>query len=129
MNTSTPNPDATIVDAADIRARFEEDPDLMREIIDLFLTDYRERLMAIQSALDRQDAADLHLQAHSLKGSAGAIGAGRVAAAAATVEHLARDGALEDAAPACLTVEEQLIQIVPVLSALIETHPSGAAAA
>jgi len=119
----------TITDAADIKARFDEDPELMREIIDLFLADYPERVAALYAALDRRDAPEVRLQAHSLKGSAGAIGAGQLAAAAAAVESLARCGALDDAAPACVTVEEQLSQIAPLLAALVETTPSGVAAA
>jgi len=129
MDAVTLSQDATLIDAADIRARFQEDPDLMREILDLFLTDYPERLAAMHAAIDRNDAADLRLQAHSLKGSAAAIGANQVAAAAAAVESLARTSALAEARPACITVEEQLVQIAPILTTLIEVDATGVAAA
>ena len=129
MDAVTLSQDATLIDTADIRARFQEDPDLMREILDLFLTDYPERLAAMHAAIDRNDAADLRLQAHSLKGSAAAIGANQVAAAAAAVESLARTSALAEARPACITVEEQLVQIAPILTTLIEVDATGVAAA
>ncbi|MCK6553832.1 Hpt domain-containing protein [Candidatus Binatia bacterium] len=129
MHTTSTYPETAVVDAADIKARFDEDPDLMREIIDLFLTDYRERLTALQAALDRNDAGDLCLQAHSLKGSAGAIGASQVAASAATLESLARAGALADAGPACQAVRQQLDRIAPLLGALLAADPRDVAAA
>lgn len=121
--------DTHSADAAEIQARFADDPELMREVIEIFLADFPERLVGMRTALARNDAATVMLHAHSLKGSAGAIGASQVAAAAAAVEALARRHALADAGPACNTIVEQLERVVPVLTALLARSSTGAAAA
>jgi HPt (histidine-containing phosphotransfer) domain-containing protein len=60
--------------------------DVLGELLDLFVQDTRVRLATIRSALASGDAEARRLAAHALKGSAGNVGASRVARLAASVE-------------------------------------------
>jgi len=70
-------------------------PDMVAELIALFLQDAPAQLSAMRAALAAGDAAALRHAAHSLKGSSGYLGARRLMALCAEVEQSARQGTLE----------------------------------
>jgi len=70
-------------------------PDMVDEVIALFLQDAPVQLSAMRAALGAGDAAGLRHAAHSLKGSSGYLGARRLMALCAEVEQSARQGSLE----------------------------------
>ena len=51
------------------------DPDVLAEILNLFLEDVPRRIALVRAACAGGDAAELYRAAHSLKGSAGNVGA------------------------------------------------------
>ena len=65
-------------------------PEFARELVDLFVQDSWERLDALSQALEARDRNALRTVAHALKGSAGAVGARRLA----TICHLLEQDAL-----------------------------------
>ena len=79
----------------------------------------------IRVALDAKDMESATRLAHTLKGVAGNLGAGRVQAAAATVEGLLRDAAATDRITAAL---ENLAAVLdPLLARIRETLATGVA--
>jgi HPt (histidine-containing phosphotransfer) domain-containing protein len=54
-------------------------PDLVCELIGLFLEDAARNLAAIETAVENRNAAGIRVAAHSLKGSSGSLGATHVA--------------------------------------------------
>lgn len=74
------------------------EPDLLEELVVLFLRDTPERLAAIGDALAAGDLDGAARSAHSLKGSAANLGAGRLQDLAAIAESRARDGDASDTA-------------------------------
>ena len=96
--------DAETIDA--LRSLQEEgDDDLLVELIDLFLQDAPDRIVAIRAAVATGDWARLAERAHSLKGSCGSLGAAQMAALCARLEAMERDVALRPEAP---TVQGEL---------------------
>jgi histidine phosphotransfer protein HptB len=73
-------------------------PDVLAEILDVFLVDVPSRLVNLQQAIDDRSLDLLLREAHGLKGSALGIGAFRLASLCAAIEHDARDGHLDQAA-------------------------------
>jgi HPt (histidine-containing phosphotransfer) domain-containing protein len=69
-----------------------DEPDVVEQIIEMFLEDSDVRLSRAREALASTDAAALRLQAHSLRGTAGLIGAEHLRAAAEVVEYAAPAG-------------------------------------
>jgi len=64
-----------------------DEPDIVKTLIDLFLVEGRERMDTIQQATASGDAQARVRAAHSLKGSAGAIGAFQLQQLCADIEH------------------------------------------
>ncbi|HIF42270.1 MAG TPA: Hpt domain-containing protein [Planctomycetes bacterium] len=72
----------------------EDEPDLIVELIDLFLEDADTRVTALESAARSKDWDQVSRLAHTLKGSSATMGAARFSVACRTVEMEARDGGL-----------------------------------
>ena len=81
-----------------LRADFAPRPGAFEQMLAKFLDSAARQTARIGAALAAGDARELELQAHSLKGGAGAFGAPRLAAAAAELEEHARAGDLPGAA-------------------------------
>jgi two-component system, sensor histidine kinase and response regulator len=82
-------------------------PDPLKELIDLFLRDARPRLQKMEAALVDKDSAKLAAAAHSLKGSASNLGARRLSSLCATLENQAKSGDLPEAANILLDVKSE----------------------
>jgi HPt (histidine-containing phosphotransfer) domain-containing protein len=67
------------------------DREVVREIIDLFLQTYREKLELIHSGIEANDLEHVNMHAHSLKGLAGTFMAQETQALAAKMEETARN--------------------------------------
>jgi signal transduction histidine kinase/HPt (histidine-containing phosphotransfer) domain-containing protein len=96
-----PAPAERLVDRGRIESLLEYDDEkqsMVRGIIDLFLRDAPQHLAAVRDAHARHDHAQLAQHAHALKGAAANAAAPALAALAARLEALARDGEREGSA-------------------------------
>jgi HPt (histidine-containing phosphotransfer) domain-containing protein len=75
------------------------EPDLLDEVIRMFVEDSRARVAQAEAALAARDAEELRRLTHSLRGSAGMLGADAVADASKQIETAAATGDLDVAAP------------------------------
>jgi len=73
------------------------EPDVVQEILTLFVAEAPARLAAIAGAVEAGDAPALQRAAHALKGSAAAIGATALQRICAEVEEVARSGVMAGA--------------------------------
>lgn len=89
--------------------------DLVREVLGLFLRETPERLMRMGTALAQSDLQETRNVAHSLKSSAGNIGATRVAELCRQLEAAAEDGRLEQARRLLKDIEGRFDEIRPEL--------------
>jgi CheY-like chemotaxis protein len=108
-----------VVDRAAVLARAGGDVELLRELVELYRSDYPRLLGEIRQAVRAQDADRLRRAAHTLKGAAGTLGAEQVCAEALRLESMARDGSLGGAAEAGAALEEAVRQFEPVLADLM----------
>jgi len=102
-----------------------------RRILGVFARAHRDDAATLRQALANGRLAEAERAAHSLKGSAGSIGAMRVASAAAALERAIRDTAPADTIEAGITtLAAELAQIIPAIEAtLAATSPAPAAPA
>jgi len=70
-------------------------PELQGKMIDLFLTHAVERMDQIREGLSGEESGKAETGAHTLKSSAGNVGAQRVQTLAQEAEHLAESGDLD----------------------------------
>jgi len=88
---------APILDSGMIATLFELDDgegEVLRELVTLFSEDAPERLAEMKSASASGDGDLLRRAAHTLKGSARNLGAGRLAAVCEVMEERAKNGEL-----------------------------------
>ena len=85
--------DAAIV--AELRALGEDaDPDFLPQLLSRFVTETDARLDQLRSALDAGDARTVGMIAHTIKGSSGSVGGGRLARSCGRLEKRAIAGRL-----------------------------------
>lgn len=72
-------------------------PELLGELVEMFLADVPTRVTGLRAALEKGDGLQARAVAHALKGSAGQLGALRLASVAETIEHECASGQLDDA--------------------------------
>jgi len=109
---------ARVIDLRMLEELGANDPKgLVREVIELFLLDAPERVAALHDAMARGDMSALACTAHTLKGSAGHLGARALATLCARLEALGRADARESAALALAAVEDELERVREALVA------------
>jgi len=74
-----------------------EDEEFMHELIEIFLADAPEQLLALERALADGDGDAFWRTAHRLKGSSGSMGADRLADICRQLEQLGQDSRLIEA--------------------------------
>jgi CheY-like chemotaxis protein len=97
-----------------------QNPDPLKELVDLFLKDARLRLQRLAVALAAKDAAAVASTAHTLKGSANNLGARQLASLLANLETQAKAGNLTDSANILLNVGSEFQEVE--LALLAELH-------
>jgi two-component system sensor histidine kinase/response regulator len=97
-------------------ARVGGDPQLLREVIGLFLEDCPRLVETIREGLAAGDTEAVHRAAHALKGSAGNFDATDVTALAQRLEARAREGSLETAKETFIALETAVSQLLARLS-------------
>jgi CheY-like chemotaxis protein len=116
----TPITRAPAVDPAaleKLRAMRQGDSDLVLEVIALFLQETPDRLVSLRDGLSRGDLPLISRVAHTIRGSAGHLGAKALAALCARVEDKARQGVPFNNAFALSSIEEEIGRVRDALIA------------
>jgi two-component system, sensor histidine kinase and response regulator len=93
----------------------EGEPNVLKELIELFLEDVPPLLKALREAEERDDAQSVERIAHTLNGSCGNLGAVRMAAVCAELEEIGRSGDLATAPALISGLEAELGRVRAVL--------------
>lgn len=99
-------PDNQILDLARLEEAFEDDKGGIADLLEMALETGAKHRRTLSQGLAAGDAATVARAAHSIKGSAGNIGAGEVARLAAELDERARVGDLGDAHERVAALEE-----------------------
>jgi HPt (histidine-containing phosphotransfer) domain-containing protein len=113
-----------ILDRDDLHDRFGNDWPLLREVIDLFLSESRAMLAAIRAAMDAADDDALMNAAHKLKGSIASLSGGRARAAAWVFERKAEAREPGDREADYESLAHELDRFEVALREWIETGPA-----
>lgn len=106
-NDSTP----TAMDVQDALSRLDDDRELLRDIIQIYLEDSPPIFEKIRRAVMANDPRTLQRAAHNLKGLAVTLSAADVAATASRLEHMGASNALGDAALIVAELETHLNEL------------------
>jgi HPt (histidine-containing phosphotransfer) domain-containing protein len=75
------------------------EPDVLQEVLQMFLSEVPPRIDRLRNAWAAGDIEEMYRAAHSLKGSAGNIGAQRLLAVCSQLDEQGRSGNLAGSAP------------------------------
>ncbi len=92
-------------------------PDVLTELIDLFLDDAPARIAAVRNATRDGDAGALRRAAHALNGSSANLGAVRLAAISAELEQVGQRGTVNGAATVGLELKREYDRVAIALRA------------
>lgn len=95
-----------------------DDPNFLRELIDLFLEDFPARVAEIEQAIASQDAVLLTRAAHTIKGSSGNFGAARLARVAMEMEHQGKSSSFAAAAASLISLRAEFALVTTALRQL-----------
>jgi CheY-like chemotaxis protein/HPt (histidine-containing phosphotransfer) domain-containing protein len=111
---------ADVFDMAGLRARLEDDLDLVAEMIELCLSSSPLLVKEVELAVASSDGARLMSAAHTLKGSLSNMCAKRSAEAALQLELIAKSGDFAGAGQSLATLKREFRQLQSVLSELTQ---------
>ena len=111
----SPSPIGPVVDWSAALINTAGDEVLLQELVTIYLEESPQWLRAIRDSMSRQDAAQMHRSAHTLRGALETIGALTVAAVAKELEMIGRQGTVANAEPVFRSLREQTDQLAPVL--------------
>jgi two-component system sensor histidine kinase/response regulator len=98
---------------------------LLKEVVQLFRSDYPSSLRRIDRALQRRDREALRLAAHHLKGAIATVGASAGRQAAAEVEQTAHSPDFEEAARAYARLRQEIARLEEAFAAArLIAHPA-----
>jgi HPt (histidine-containing phosphotransfer) domain-containing protein len=93
-----------------------DDPELLQEIVDIFMEGTPELMQTAEQAIAAGDVDQVRMLAHSMKGSASNICAVAFVETARRLEFLAHDGSLEGASELLATCREQFAELQTALA-------------
>jgi two-component system, sensor histidine kinase and response regulator len=97
----------------------EGEPEILVELVDIFLQDVPSRRESLRDALGRGDAGALESTAHTLKGSCANLGVRRMTETAALLEETARRGDLAPVPDLLKRLDDEFEEARTELSALL----------
>ncbi len=102
---------ADVLDRASLLDTLDGDAETWNEILALFLEHAPKQMATLKQALDTNDAARLEQQAHTIKGAAANVGAGRMRDCAARLEDAGREQKLENATETFGELEDEFERV------------------
>lgn len=96
------------IDLKDALAAADDDPQLLRTLIDLYFEQLPTQLSAIESGLQKQVSKDVERNSHSLKGAISVFGNHPARDAARALEQLGRNSSWNETGPAWEHLLQQL---------------------
>jgi CheY-like chemotaxis protein len=99
---------ATVFDVQEALERYDQDHEVLREIVDVYLAEAPKYLGQLKAALDSSDYSSAEQNAHALKGGASHVGAGRLSQKAEEVETAVNRKEIETIASLATELEDAL---------------------
>jgi HPt (histidine-containing phosphotransfer) domain-containing protein len=98
----------------------EDEPDIISNLLQLFIAETPNRMNALRRAMTRMDAEGVIAEAHSLNGSCASIGAQRMSSLCAGLERMAHyQLKVEDCSTLTRRIEEEFARVRKELEPLI----------
>ncbi|MBI3928726.1 MAG: Hpt domain-containing protein [Armatimonadetes bacterium] len=107
-----------VVDADSLWDQFDDDPQLLEQVVSVFREDCPHRLEQARQAIANQDPEMLTRAAHTVKGTTLTLAAGAAHRAARDLERLGKDGRFSEAVETLAVLEAELARLFAALDLL-----------
>ncbi len=114
-----------IIDTDDLSARLQDDAELVREVLAVFVADMPERLEEMRQALAAGDSGRIRDQGHGVKGAARNVSALAMQETAWRIELAGRTGEVEEARRLLPVLEAQYRELAEAIGAIVGPSPGG----
>jgi two-component system, sensor histidine kinase and response regulator len=111
------DPKEARINLTELMARVENDRDLLRELLGLFIEEFPGKLEALAKAVASGDLAQVRVLSHALKGALLNMSITQAAGQAAHLEQIAHNGQKEQLREAFAGFERQVKGLLPELQA------------
>jgi CheY-like chemotaxis protein/HPt (histidine-containing phosphotransfer) domain-containing protein len=115
----------TMLDVQDVYTRVGDSTKRVHLILRVFSETFREQLTEIVAARNADDAKELQLAAHAMKGLLLDIGAKQPAAIAAHIESMCKKGEAEESKRFVTPLSEQVLVVARLIERMLQTLNSG----
>jgi len=109
-----------LIDIQDLRSRLENDLDLLKELSQVFFTDYNKLLQRIDNAIKTKDTVQLIKSAHTIKGAVANFSAKIAYEASLRLENIGKSGNIENADQAFSDLKEIIEETRTALQLMID---------
>ncbi|MGD8366421.1 MAG: response regulator [Desulfobacterales bacterium] len=117
-------PPACGIDRDSILRAFDDDPEFLREAVEMFIAEHPVMMAQIRAAIDNGKAKILERTAHALKGMVGNFRCDDAMEAAYTLEKIGREEALDRAVEATESLSEKIEALDRQLRKILEETPT-----
>lgn len=121
---STENANRTSIDDVDLsvllgfaEAQCEDEPDLIVELIDLYLADFPQQLSVMKDSVLKADESSLKRAAHTLKGSSANLGVNGVAVLCEKIEETNSSDSIQQSNVLINRLEQTFARVQPIFLA------------
>jgi HPt (histidine-containing phosphotransfer) domain-containing protein len=100
-----------------------ENPLLIRQLVEIYLTNAPKRVEQLRGAIAGRDAKTLGLVAHTLRTNCAMLGATAMASMCATLEAYGENATFDDAAAVLAQVDVEFERVLAALARLLTEEP------
>jgi HPt (histidine-containing phosphotransfer) domain-containing protein len=107
-----------VVERKALLESLDNDTQLLKEVIDIFLADCPGKLAELRSAVTTRNLGQIASASHLLRGSLGTFGAKTAVEAAQKLESMGRQGKVEGVDEAFSALEREVVEVTSALAAI-----------
>ncbi len=114
--------DKSVLNSAELMSRLGDNPEILREIVGLFLSDYPNYMASIRNAINNSDSEALEQAVHVLKGSLGNMSARNAWKAVVKLENDVKKNDMAAVVETFASLEQEIEKLRDRLLAMIEEY-------
>jgi len=109
-----------VLDFPELLARVDNDPDLLRELLELFKEESSSLLGSLKEAVTCEDMKRVESAGHMLKGMLANLSATRAVSAASRLEEIGRSGEKSELRDALVVFESEMAVLLPEVDVYLD---------
>ena len=114
---------AARLDLSELLARVENDRELLRDLLSIFIEEFPRHVLALREAVDKSDVQHVRLVSHTLKGMLSNLAIMKAASCAGQLEQFARDDKQSSLKEALAAFDSAVAGLLPEIETYLAEKP------